>query len=108
MKPETIIALRKDAEKAKKGVKEDPTWWAGRGYFSAVTSTIVGVFVYANIICSAVPKQMPIIFVACSLLVVFAMISVPWYVVIRKEMQHKYQLLCEAILAVDESDTKAG
>lgn len=32
----------------------------------------------------------------------------PWYFIIQKEMNRKIELICEAILSVDDSGNKTG
>ena len=109
MKPETRIVLVKMAEKAKRIKSEEYSGrWVKLGYIGA---TLVSLFGF-SLICSAISviaKGITPIFGALFLLATFVFTIAPWYFIVRYKFNLYIQILCEAILSVnqDKSDVAA-
>lgn len=102
MKPETIIALVRMAEKAKRIQAEEYSGrWIKLGLVGAVLSSLLGVYLLSLAITVISRGNEPILG-ALFLLATLMNILMPWYFTIRHNFNRDIQLLCEAILSVDQ------
>lgn len=108
MKPETRIELIKMAEKAKRAQAEDqPTRWRRVGYVGAALLSLVGVVsLKSAIVIIAEDKTgfLGTIFLLVALIITIS----PWYFIIRFNLNRNIELLCEAILSVNQQAPMIG
>jgi hypothetical protein len=103
MKPEMVITLRAEAEKAKFIISQiNMTRYQKFGYFGALMSTFFGINALAIAIRMTVDNHVNTILSITFLFASLCAVIAPWYLIIRYEMNRKIQLLCEAILSVNE------
>ncbi len=108
MKPEIRIALVKESERAKNILSNEYSKrWTRYGYLGATLTSMAGVFLLAKLILIIASNKNIII---GSLFLFFSLIYIlaPWYFIIRREMNRKIQIMCEAILTVNESNDNAA
>ena len=102
MKPETIIALVRMAEKAKRIQAEGYSGrWIKLGLVGAVLSSLAGVY-FLSLAIAVLSRGNEPILGALFLLVTLMYILIPWYFMMRYNFNRDIQLLCEAILSVDQ------
>ena len=109
MKPETRIALVKMAEKAKQIQAEEYSGrWLSLGYVGAMFMTLFGVYLMSSAVVLISAGDNPLLG-PFYLLVTLVVAVMPWYFIIRYSINRNIQLLCEAILSVnqDQSDVAA-
>jgi VIT1/CCC1 family predicted Fe2+/Mn2+ transporter len=109
MKSETRIELVKMTEKAKRIQAEEYSGrWRKPGYVGAALLSLVGLYLMSSAI-TVISRGINPIFGALCLLVPLVFTLAPWYFLIRYKFNRNIQLLCEAILSVnqDKSDVAA-
>ncbi|HLP80567.1 MAG TPA: hypothetical protein VK141_01080 [Nitrosomonas sp.] len=108
MKPEMRIALLKEVANAQDSITDSSV--SGRtkyGYLGATFSSLCGITALANAIPSIAENGGSLALHVAFLSASFIVIGCPWYFIIRKEMNRKIQLICEAILNIDDSGNNA-
>ncbi|MDP2883770.1 MAG: hypothetical protein Q8P51_01955 [Ignavibacteria bacterium] len=105
MKPEITIALVKMAEKAKRIQAEEYSGrWIKLGYVGAVLTSLLGVYFMSSAI-AVISGGNNHIIGALYLLVTLVFTLMPWYFIIRYNFNRNIQLLCEAILSVNQDQS---
>ena len=105
MKPETRIALVKIAEKARRVQAEEYSGrWLRLGYIGAGLISLLGVYLMASAIVVISKGDVPIVG-GLYLLVTLVFTFAPWYFIVRYNVNKNLQLLCEAILSVNQDNS---
>ncbi|HCA81868.1 MAG TPA: hypothetical protein DEP53_19220 [Bacteroidetes bacterium] len=105
MKPETRIALVKMAEKAKQIQTDEYSGrWIRYGYAGAAMTSLLGVYLMSSAIALISGGNNPLLG-ALYLLVTLLFTLMPWYFMIRYSLNRNIQLLCEAILSVNQDQS---
>lgn len=108
MKPETRIELIKMSEKAKRAQAEDqPTRWKRVGYVGAALLSLFGVFSLKSAITLIAEDKTDLLGTILLLVALIITIS-PWYFIIRFNLNRNIELLCEAILSVNQQAPMIG
>jgi hypothetical protein len=105
MEPETRIALVKMAEKAKRIQAEEYSGrWIKLGYIGAVLVSLWGTSLMSSAI--ALISRGDIFFLGTLyLLVTLILTLLPWYFIVRYNYNRHTQLLCDAILSVNQDQS---
>lgn len=106
MKPETILGLVKESDRAKKVLAEEySSHWSKYSYLIAFAISIMGILFLTSAI-TFIAKESNKYIGALYLFVSLVMTFSPWYFILRQTLYRKIQLLTEAILAVNDSTNK--
>jgi hypothetical protein len=105
MKPETMIAIMRMAEKAKQVQAEEYSGrWRNLGYVGAVLVSLFGIYLMSSAIIVISGGSNPILG-SLYLLVTLVVTLMPWYFLVRYTFNRDIQLLCEAILSVNQDQS---
>lgn len=102
MKPETLIALVRMTERAKQVQSEwYPRRWIRLGYVGATLTSIFGTFLMTAAL-DVIAKNGRLLG-GLYLLVTLTLTIAPWYFLVRFNFNRTVQLLCDAILSINQS-----